>query len=69
MLDVIAEPPISAYAFTNASFTFGAHSDTMLPFSDGSGTYQLDLSNITTAEGNLNHQRKCPLMKIDEEKE
>ncbi|MFT5368072.1 MAG: hypothetical protein ACI8V2_003035 [Candidatus Latescibacterota bacterium] len=44
MLDVIAESPISAFAFSDASFTFEQATSDRLTFSDSSGSYPLDLT-------------------------
>jgi hypothetical protein len=46
ILDVIAECPVSAFAFSNASFTFGMVTSENASFTDASGVYSIDLDGI-----------------------
>lgn len=43
MLDVIADTSISAFAFSDASFSFGQKRVDLLTFSDASGSFEVDL--------------------------
>jgi hypothetical protein len=62
-LQVIADAPISAFAFSGAGFGFGEDVATAdrVTFSDASGRYVLSLKDVLDAQGNLKRDAPCRL--------
>jgi hypothetical protein len=61
VLEVVAEPPLSAFGFSNESFEFDrvGPEQQALFFFDASGHYRLSLKDVLSHDGNIN--RKAPV--------
>jgi len=64
-LEVVADPPHNAFAFSNESFRFanGRPAKESLSFSDASGQYFLSLKDVLGADGNINRDAPMPLVR------
>lgn len=58
-LEVLSESPVSISAFSNDKFQFQESDPRELRFSDGSGSYRVDLEGVLNAEGSID--RSAPM--------